>query len=97
MFLDKLDYIFNKCNNNTHHKTIKVKPIEVKSITYLDFEVESNDKNHKGYSQNQSEKMFLIKHSAIDVYNRRNSWERNCCNILLKKWQMANQAKFRVA
>ena len=52
MFLDKLDYIFNKCNNNTHHKTIKVKPIEVKSITYLDFEVESNDKNHKGYSQN---------------------------------------------
>ena len=32
--IDKLDNIVNKCNN-THHRTIKMKPVDVKSNTYI--------------------------------------------------------------
>ena len=33
--IDKLDDIVNKCNN-TYHSTIKMKPVDVKSNTYID-------------------------------------------------------------
>ena len=36
MYLDKLDDIVNKYNN-TYHSTIKMKPVHVKSSTYIDF------------------------------------------------------------
>ena len=36
MYLDKLDDIVNKYNN-TYHSTIKMKPVDVKSSTYIDF------------------------------------------------------------
>ena len=42
----KLDDIVDKCNN-TYHSTIKIKPIDVKSSTCIDFEVENNDKDPK--------------------------------------------------
>ena len=32
---------FNKCNN-IYHSTIKMKPIDVKSCTYIDFDKENN-------------------------------------------------------
>ena len=41
---DKSANIFNECNN-THHSTIKMKPIDVKSSTYIDFRIEHNDKD----------------------------------------------------
>ena len=31
--------------NNTYHRTIKMKPIDVKSDSYLEYNVDSNDKN----------------------------------------------------
>ena len=34
MYNDKLDDIVNKCNN-TYYRTIKMKPVDVKSITYI--------------------------------------------------------------
>ena len=34
MYIDKLDDIVNKCNN-TYHRTIKMKPVDVKSNTYI--------------------------------------------------------------
>ena len=43
VYIDKLDDIVNKCNN-TYHKTIKMKPVNVKLSTYIDFGVEKNDK-----------------------------------------------------
>ena len=46
MYIDKLDDIVNECNN-TYHRTIKMKPIDVKDNTYIDFEKEVNDKNQK--------------------------------------------------
>ena len=33
--IDKLDVIVNKYNN-TYHNTIKMKPVDVKSSTYID-------------------------------------------------------------
>ena len=35
MYIDKLDNIVNKYNN-TYHNTIKMKPVDVKSSTYID-------------------------------------------------------------
>ena len=46
MFIDKLDDIVNKYNN-TYHSTIKMKPVDVKSITYIDSSKEINDKDRK--------------------------------------------------
>ena len=39
VYIDKLDYILNKYNN-TYHSTIKMKPVDVKSKTYIDFSKE---------------------------------------------------------
>ena len=33
LYIDKLDYIVNKCNN-TYHSAIKMKPVDVKSNTF---------------------------------------------------------------
>ena len=42
----KLDDIVDKYNN-TYHSTIKIKPIDVKSSTCIDFKVENYDKDPK--------------------------------------------------
>ena len=46
VYIDKLDRIVNKYNN-TYHRTIKMKPIDVKDNTYIDFEKEINDEDPK--------------------------------------------------
>ena len=46
MYIDKLDDIVNEYNN-TYHRTIKMKPINVKDNTYIDFKNEVNDKDPK--------------------------------------------------
>ena len=46
MYIDKLDDIVNECNN-TYHRTIKMKPVDVKDNTYIDFEKEVNNKDPK--------------------------------------------------
>ena len=44
--IDKLDDIVNEYNN-TYDKTIKMKPVDVKSGTYLEYNVNSNDRDPK--------------------------------------------------
>ena len=46
VYIDKLDDIAKKYNN-TYHKSIKMKPVDVKDNTYIDFKKEVNDKNPK--------------------------------------------------
>ena len=46
MYIDKLNHIVNEYNN-TYHRTIKMKPIEVKQNTHIDSTKEDNDKNPK--------------------------------------------------
>ena len=60
MYIDKLADIANEYNNN-YHSAIKMKPVDVKSSTYIDFGVENKDKDpkfkgsdHKGISKYQN-------------------------------------------
>ena len=46
MYIDELDDIVNEYNN-TYHRTIKMKPIDVKDNTYIDTDKEVNDKYPK--------------------------------------------------
>ena len=46
VYIDKLDDIVGKYNN-TYHKSIKMKPNDVKANTYISFKKESNDKDPK--------------------------------------------------
>ena len=46
VYIDKL-YDIGDEYNNTYHRTIKMKPVDVKDNTYIDFEKEVNDKDPK--------------------------------------------------
>ena len=46
VYIDKLDDIVNKYNN-TNHSTIKMKPVNEKSSTYIDSSKEINNKDPK--------------------------------------------------
>ena len=43
LYIDKLDEIVNKYNN-THHRTIRMKPVDVKPRIYIYFNKENNEK-----------------------------------------------------
>ena len=43
VYIDKLDDIVNEYNN-TYHRTVKMKPIDVKDNTYINIDKEVNDK-----------------------------------------------------
>ena len=47
MYIDKLDDRVNEYNKMNTYKTIKMKPVDVRTSTYIDCEVENNDKNPK--------------------------------------------------
>ena len=44
VYIDKLDDIVCECNN-TYHRTIRMKPVDVKDNTNFDFKKEINDKD----------------------------------------------------
>ena len=46
VYINKLDDIANEYNN-TYHRTIKLKPVDLKDNTYIDFNKEVNDKDPK--------------------------------------------------
>ena len=46
VYIDKVDDIVNEYNN-TYHRTINMKPVDVKDNTYIDFEKEVNNKDPK--------------------------------------------------
>ena len=46
LYIDKLDDIVNKYNN-TYYTTTKIKPVDVKSKTYIDYGKEINDEDPK--------------------------------------------------
>ena len=46
VYIDKLDDIVNE-NNNTYHRTITMKPINIKDNTYINIGKEVNDNDSK--------------------------------------------------
>ena len=64
VYIDKLDDIVDEYNN-TYHKTIKMKPLDVKDNTYIDFKKGINDKDPKfkvgDHVRISKYKVFLLK------------------------------------
>ena len=62
VYIDKSDDIVSEYNN-TYHNTIKIKPVDVKDNTYIDFGKEVNDKDPKFKVGDhvRISKMFLLK------------------------------------
>ena len=56
LYIDKLDNMVNKYNN-TYHSTIKMKPVDVKSSTFIDL----SKKNNK----NKTSKFMVADHVKI--------------------------------
>ena len=75
VYIDKLDDIVNKYNN-THHNTIKMKPVDVKSNTYVDSNKEINNKNPK----------FKILVILLEYQNIKNFLQKVTLKIGLKKF-----------
>ena len=46
VYIDKLDDIVDEYNN-TYHRSIKMKPLDIKDNTYIDFEKDVNNKDPK--------------------------------------------------
>ena len=61
--------------NNTHHRTIKMKPADVKDNTYIDFDKKVNDKDHP--------KFKVGDHVRISKY--KNIFAKDILQIGLKK------------
>ena len=64
VYFDALDDIVNKYNN-TVHKTIKLRPIDVTDESFAEYNEDSNKKYRnfkiaKGYAPNWSEEVFVI-------------------------------------
>ena len=64
VYISKLDDIVNEYNN-TYHRKIKMKPVDVKNNTYIDSNKEVNDKDPKfkvgDHVKFQNTKIFLLK------------------------------------
>ena len=58
MYIDELVDIVNKYNNK--YSIIKMKPLSVKSSTYIDFNTEKHDKDHE-FEVGEHIKMSYIK------------------------------------
>ena len=109
-YIDKLDDIVSEYNN-TYHRTIKTKTVDVKDKTYIDSKKEVKDKDpkfkvgdlvriSKGYTPNQSEEVFIvskIKNTVpwIYVINDLNG-EEIIGTFYEKELQKTNKKEFRI-
>ena len=99
----KLDDIVNEYNN-TYHKRIKIKLVNVKNDTYIDSNKEVSDKDPKfkvvGHVRIWSEEVFVIEEvkntvSWINVINDLNG-EEIIGTFYEKVLQKTNQGEFRI-
>ena len=79
MYIDKLDDIVNEYNN-TYHRTIKMKPVDVKDNTYIDFKKEVNDKDPKF---KVGDHVRISKYKNIFVKGYTPNWSEKC--FVIKK------------
>ena len=71
--IDKLAYIVIEYNN-TYYRTIKMKPFDVKYSTYIDFDIQNNDKGPK-FKDVDHVKIWKIKSIFGKVYAP--NWSEN--------------------
>ena len=70
VYIDKLDDIAGEYNN-TYHRTIKMKPVDVKDNIYIDFEKEVNDKDSKF---NVGDHVIISKYKNIFAKGYTSNW-----------------------
>ena len=70
IYLDKLDDIVNEYNN-TYHRTIKMKSVDVKDNTYIDYNKEVNDKDPKF---NAGDHVRISKYKNIFAEGSTSNW-----------------------
>ena len=73
VYIDKLDDIVGEYHN-TYHRTIKMKPVDVKDNTHIDFEKEFNDKDRK-FKIGDHVKISNYKNIFAKVYTK--NWSEN--------------------
>ena len=78
VYIDKLDDIVNKYN--TQHRTIKMKPVDVKSKTYVIFVVENNDEDPKF---KVGDHVRISKYNNVFVKSYVPNWSEE--NFMIKK------------
>ena len=61
VYINKLDDTVNE-HNNKYHRTIKMKPVDVKDNFYFDSSKENNDKDHK-FKVGDHERISKYKHA----------------------------------
>ena len=61
VYIDKLDDTVNEYNNNKDHRSIRMKPVDVKSSTYISFNAENINKDPK---------FEVGDHARISIYKK---------------------------
>ena len=79
LYIDRLNDKADKYNN-TYHRSIKMKPIDVKTNTHIDFDFENNDEDHK-FEVGNHMRISRYKHIFTKVYTP--NWPEEA--LLLKK------------
>ena len=77
VYIDKLDDIVTE-NNNACHRTIKMKPIEIKNNTYTDSVKEVNDKYPKF---NVADHLRILKYKKIFAKGYISKWSEEVFEI----------------
>ena len=84
-YIDELDDIVNK-HNDTYHTTIKLKPVDVNSSTYIHTGVENNEKNPK---------FEIVDHVKISTY--KNLFEKGYTPNWSEEVFVAKKVKYTVS
>ena len=79
VYIDKLYDIVDEYNN-TYHRVIKMKPIDVKDNTYIDFEKEVNGKDPKFKVGDHAR---ISKYKTIFAKGYTPAYKQNTCLILV--------------
>ena len=111
--IEKLYDIVNKYNNG-YHNTSKIKSIDLKKSTCINFDEKKKPKKilnlklvtmekykninilQKVTFQISLKKVLLLQRLKVLFCGHWSEWWRNCCDILPKKLQKANQKEFMV-
>ena len=67
VYIDKLDNIIDKYND-TYNRTIKLKPTDINTRTYIDYDVENNDNDSKFKVGDDVRKWQNIKNNFVKSY-----------------------------
>ena len=94
VYIDKLDDIVDEYNN-AYHRTIKIKPVDVKDDAYIDFKKEVNEKDPKlkfgDYVRiSKSKNIFAIAYTPnwseeVFLNNKMKNAEKNSINYCRKQ------------